>query len=259
MSNNSLQIKFLGTGTSQGVPVIGCHCQVCLSENKKDKRLRTSVLIRKGDKTIVVDIGPDFRQQMLRAGVQDLDAVLITHEHNDHVAGLDDIRPFNFKYWKDMPVFAAERVQMQLKKRFSYVFSENPYPGAPMIQLNAIEKDQGFTAAGISILPIEVMHGSLPVLGFRIDDFVYLTDVKTISMEEKRKAKHAKVLVLSALHRKAHHSHLSLNQAIELIGELAPERAFLTHLSHQMGLHEKVSELLPENVSIAYDGLELEV
>ena len=257
--NSPLQITFLGTGTSQGIPVIGCRCEVCSSENEKDKRLRTSILINKGDKNIVIDIGPDFRQQMLRARVEDLDAVVITHEHNDHVAGMDDVRPFNFKYWKDMPIYASERVQAQLKRRFGYAFSEKPYPGAPMIQLKTISKEKTFNVAGVSFTPIEVQHGGLPVLGFRVEDFVYLTDVKYITAEEKSKAEHAKVLVLSALHRKEHHSHLSLQQALDLIQELSPKQAFLTHLSHQMGLHNDVSHLLPKNVWIAYDGLELTI
>lgn len=257
MISKNIKITFLGTGTSQGVPVIGCDCVVCDSTNHQDKRLRTSVLVDCSNQTLVIDVGPDFRQQMLRAAVKNLNAILITHEHNDHIIGLDDVRPFNFKKWQDMPVFASKRVIGQLKKRFSYVFSENPYPGSPMIKLHTISKENDFNAAGIPITPIEVRHGGLPILGFRIGDFTYLTDVKTISATEKHKVKNSKVLVINALHHKEHHSHLNLEQALNLIEELAPEQAYLTHLSHRMGMHEEVSKSLPPNVSIAYDGLQV--
>ncbi|MEZ4934511.1 MAG: MBL fold metallo-hydrolase [Saprospiraceae bacterium] len=257
--NKKLLITFLGTGTSQGIPVIGCTCKVCISANPKDQRLRTSVLVETTDRAIVIDCGPDFRQQLLRAGLNDLHAILLTHEHNDHIVGLDDVRPFNFKYWRDMPVYATQRVQDQLKKRFSYIFSENPYPGSPMVKLMTIAPENNFEVEGIPITPIEVRHGGLPVLGFRIGGFTYLTDVKTISATEKEKAKNSKVLVLNALHHQEHHSHLNLNQALDLIAELEPDQAYLTHLSHTMGLHVEVSKLLPPNVAIAFDGLQVEV
>ncbi|HFA50649.1 MAG TPA: MBL fold metallo-hydrolase [Bacteroidetes bacterium] len=254
---NKLKVIFLGTGTSQGIPIIGCHCETCQSQNPKDKRLRVSVFINYKNKNIVIDIGPDFRQQMLRANIENLDALLITHEHNDHIIGLDDVRPFNFKTWSNMPVYAAPRVQETLKKRFAYIFEKKPYPGAPMIELRSISKEENFVVEGITVVPIEAMHGKLPVLGFRIGGFTYLTDVKTISEKELAKAKNSKVLVLSALHHKEHHSHLSLPQALDLIKKINPGTAYLTHLSHKLGLHETVSKTLPPNVHLAYDGLEL--
>lgn len=259
MQADTLHITFLGTGTSQGIPVIGCDCAVCLSSDHRDKRLRCSVLIQSGDYSMVIDAGPDFRQQMLRAKVNKLDAVLITHEHNDHIIGLDDVRPFNFKYSKDMPVYATARVQEQLKQRFSYIFSSTPYPGAPMIRLHSIAKDQAILLNDLTLIPIEVRHGGLPVLGFRIRDFTYLTDVKTISEEEKEKIKGTKILVINALHHKEHHSHLNLEQALDLIDELAPEQAYLTHISHNMGTVEHVSPTLPSHVSFAYDELKIEI
>jgi len=257
--SSNITITILGSGTSQGVPIIGCDCAVCQSKDPRDKRLRVSILISKEDKNIVVDVGPDFRQQMLRAKVKNLEAVLLTHEHNDHIIGLDDVRPFNFRAWSDMPVYATDRVQKELKTRFAYIFAENPYPGAPMLELHTITKEKTFEVEGIEIIPIEVMHGKLSVLGFRIGDFTYLTDMKTIAEEELEKVKGSKVLVLNALHHNVHHSHLNLKEALEFIKLVQPEEAYLTHVSHRMGLYEEVSKNLPENVYLAYDGLKLEV
>ncbi len=254
-----LNITFLGTGTSQGVPVIGCDCEVCTSTDPRDKKLRCSIWVTKGDTSIVVDAGPDFRQQMLRAGVKKLDAILITHEHNDHIIGLDDVRPFNFMHWQNMPVYATKRVQKELKERFAYIFEENPYPGAPMLQLINIQEGTDFTVKDVNITPIKVMHGKLPVMGFRFDDFTYLTDVKTISESEREKAKNSEVLVISALHYNRHHSHMNLEEALEMIDRLQPKQAYLIHTSHRMGRYEDVSKTLPENVALAYDGLELKI
>ncbi|MFK7807138.1 MAG: MBL fold metallo-hydrolase [Saprospiraceae bacterium] len=250
-----MKITFLGTGTSQGVPVIGCTCEVCQSTDPKDNRLRTAVLISKGSVNIAVDCGPDFRQQMLRAKVDHLNAVLITHEHNDHVIGMDDVRPFNFSSGIDMPIYATEDVQEKIKARFSYVFSSNPYPGAPRLKLNTIQKDKPFWVSGIKVNPIEIIHGRLPILGFRFGDFTYITDAKTITAGEMEKLKGTKVLVLNALHHNVHHSHLNLSEALEWIEKIAPEKAYLLHLSHKMGKHKEVSEQLPFNVELAYDGL----
>ena len=255
MKHNSLKITFLGTGTSQGIPIIGCDCTVCQSKNPRDKRLRVSILVEYGDTVLVVDCGPDFRQQMLRANVQNVNAILITHEHNDHIIGLDDVRPFNFRNESDMLVYAEERVQKELIARFSYIFKENPYPGAPMVKLLPISDNTPFKIGNIDIEPIRAMHGYLPVFGFRFGDFTYLTDIKTISESELKKISDSKILVLNALHRNEHHSHLSLTQAIALIQKVNPEKAYLTHISHQMGLHEEVSKELPSNVELAYDGL----
>lgn len=255
--NSNLKITFLGTGTSQGIPIIGCDCKVCQSDNPCDKRLRVSILVDYKNTKLVVDVGPDFRQQMLRANVKNLDAILITHEHNDHVIGLDDVRPFNFMNMTDMPVYAVERVQKELKQRFDYVFKEHQYPGAPMVKLMDIPLNEPFNIGDLEIIPINVMHGELPILGFRFGDFTYLTDVKTISEKEMEKVRDSKVLVLSALHQDKHHSHLTLKEALELIEKLKPKKAYLTHVSHKMGLHAEVSKILPSNVEFAYDGLEL--
>jgi len=254
-----INVTFLGTGTSQGVPVIGCQCKVCRSENPRDHRLRSSVLVETGGTRIVIDCGPDFRQQMLRAQVTSLDAILVTHEHNDHVVGLDGVRPFNFMQRRDMPIYAAERVRKELRQRFAYAFEQNPYPGAPRFRLLDLDRDTPFGLEGIPITPVEVMHGSLPVLGFRIGDFTYLTDVKTISPPEREKIKGSKVLVTSALHHASHHSHENLAEALDLVAALQPERAFFTHISHNMGLYDEVNPQLPPGVELAYDGLRLSV
>ncbi len=249
----------MGTGTSQGVPIIGCKCEVCKSEDPRDHRLRTSVLLRKEQKNILIDCGPDFRQQMLRAGVTSLDAIVLTHEHNDHIIGLDDVRPFNYMQRRDMTVYATERVEASLKKRFEYIFAERRYPGAPMITIERIYPDQPFTVDGVLFTPIEVLHGALPILGFRVKDFTYLTDVKTIADSELQKVKGTDTLVINALRHQKHYSHLNLEEAIAMISKIGPKRAYLIHISHNMGLYEDIAGLLPANVTAAHDGLVVKV
>jgi phosphoribosyl 1,2-cyclic phosphate phosphodiesterase len=253
-----IKVTFLGTGTSQGVPVIGCDCVVCRSLDFRDKRLRSSVHVQVGDLSLVIDTGPDFRQQMLRANIRRLDAVLFTHEHKDHTAGLDDVRPFNFKQQRDMPLYARQHVIEQLKREFAYAFAEHKYPGVPQLKVHVID-NQPFTIEGVEIIPIEVMHYKLPVLGYRIGDFAYITDANHIAPEEKEKLKGLDVLVLNALRRKEHISHFTLEQALAIIEELKPQRAYLIHISHQMGLHREVEAELPPNVRLAYDGLCLSI
>lgn len=236
--------------------MIGCNCQVCQSNDPRDQRLRTSIAIRVGDTQLVVDCGPDFRQQMLANQISWVDAILMTHEHNDHIVGMDDVRPFNFMNHQDMPVYATERVQKQLKERFAYIFeTENRYPGAPMLYLHNINKDTAFEVKGIPIQPIEVLHGRLPVLGFRIDNFAYITDMKTISDEEFKKLEGVEYLVLNALHHKEHHSHMNLEQAVAFSRRVGAAATYLTHASHRMGLHADVQAQLPAKVFQAYDGL----
>ena len=252
-------ITFLGTGTSQGVPVIACSCDACRSENPYDKRLRTSIMVESDSTRIVIDAGPDFRQQMLREGVQDIDAVVCTHQHKDHIAGLDDVRPFNFIHDKDMPVFASEVVQEIIKKDYDYIFAESPYPGVPKVQLHKIDKKQIFTIGDLELQPIEVMHASMPVLGFRIQDFTYITDAKTIAPEELEKVKGTKTLVLNALQQKKHYSHLTLSEALELVEIIQPQQAFFTHISHKMGPISDIERELPDGVDIAHDGLKIKL
>jgi phosphoribosyl 1,2-cyclic phosphate phosphodiesterase len=251
-----LKITILGTGTSQGIPVIACNCIVCRSTDHKDKRLRVSVLIETGDRTIVIDSGPDFRYQMLRANVKDLDAILFTHEHKDHVAGLDDIRPFNYLLKKNIEIYATERVQHALKKEFSYIFAEAHYPGLPQIDLNTIA-DEAFPVGETTIIPLDIMHYKLPILGFRINDFVYVTDAKTISEETITKIEGAKILVVNALQKEQHISHFTLDEAIAFAQKIGAEETYFTHISHNMGLHEVVEKELPNNIKLAYDGLTL--
>lgn len=251
-----MKVTFLGTGTSQGVPVIACRCEVCLSLDYRDKRLRTSVLIEQHNTSIVIDTGPDFRQQMLRERVCKLDAVVFTHSHKDHTAGLDDVRAFNHLQERDMPVYGDKNVLAALQKEFSYVFSEHKYPGIPSLELHEI-KNAPFVIGDATLIPIKVMHYKLPVYGYRIGDFTYITDANYISDEEKAKIKGSKVIVLNALHKEAHISHFNLEQAIALLTELQPEKAYLIHLGHRMGLHNQVSKELPEFIEIAYDGLQL--
>jgi len=253
-----VKLTFLGTGTSQGIPIIACKCPVCLSTDKKDKRLRTSALVEVDGQTIVIDSGPDFRYQMLRANVQQLDAILFTHEHKDHTAGLDDVRAFNWVNKKAIDVYAEKRVQASLKQEFAYVFAEFRYPGIPQLNLIDVE-NKAFQINGTRILPIRAMHLKLPVFGYRIGDMAYITDANYISAEEKEKLKGLKVLVLNALRREKHLSHFTLSEALALIEELKPEKAYLTHFSHQLGFHQEISKELPENVFMAYDGLAIDI
>lgn len=252
-----MKITFLGTGTSQGVPVIGCDCEVCRSENKLDKRLRVSILIETEDKRMVIDSGPDFRYQMLRAKVTDLDAIIFTHEHKDHIAGLDDIRPFNYLRKKIIDVYATNRVQQALKREFSYIFSDKIYPGIPQINLHTIDNEP-FYVGNNKIIPIEVMHYKLPVLGFRLGDFTYITDAKTIEDAEIEKIKGSKIVVLNALQKDSHISHFTLDEAVNMAQKIGAETTYLTHISHNMGLHAEVEKQLPANIRLAYDGLSFE-
>lgn len=254
-----MKITFLGTGTSQGVPVIGCDCEVCQSTDFRDQRLRTSAMIEWKEKNIIIDAGPDFRQQLLRAKVDDVAAILMTHEHNDHIIGMDDVRPLNFKHQKSMPIYAEERVQRELKERFAYIFADNPYPGAPRLTLQAIKEGANILIDDLIIQPIRAWHGNLPVFGFRFGDFTYLTDVNSIGETELAKVKGTKILALDALHHSKHHSHFNLEEALALIEELQPEQAYLIHISHRMGLTEKVNAMLPKNVQLAYDGFVVEM
>jgi phosphoribosyl 1,2-cyclic phosphate phosphodiesterase len=253
-----LKITFLGTGTSQGVPVIGCNCDTCRSDDPRDKRLRSSILVRQDVINLVVDTGPDFRQQMLRAGVSRLDAVLFTHEHRDHIAGLDDIRAFNFIQQSSMDIFAEERVLRALDRGFPYVFAEKKYPGVPRVRVHVISTEP-FVVGPMKVVPVRVMHYRLPVLGFRFGDFAYLTDASDISMKEKEKLTGVQCLVVNALRHEEHISHYSLSQALELIQSVHPEKGYLTHLSHQLGPVATIEKELPDNVFAAYDGLVLEL
>lgn len=253
-----MQITFLGTGTSQGVPIIGCECDVCQSEDSKDKRLRSSIFVEWKGVKMVVDTGPDFRYQLLRAGIKDVDAVLYTHEHRDHIAGLDDIRPINFLLDKSIDVYATDLVEVALKRDYHYIFSGNNYPGIPQIQMHKI-KNAPFEVMGNEIVPIEGMHYKLPVFGFRFKDFVYITDMNYLSEIEKEKIKGAKVLVLNALRREAHISHFTLQEAIDLANELEVPQVYFTHISHQLGKQQDVGLELPQNMRIAYDGLQIEL
>ncbi len=257
-----LKATFLGTGTSQGVPVIGCKCLVCRSEDARDKRLRTSLMLEiPGDNPyrIVFDTGTDFRQQMLANDIDHVDALVFTHEHNDHTAGLDDVRPFNFRQNSDMPVFASPEVQSALRSRFDYIFNGHKYPGLPRIELHTIEADYPFMAGPLELYPIRVFHGKMPVLGFRTGDFTYITDAKFIPESSLEQIKGSKILVLNALHHKDHYSHLSVDEALEIIAKIGPEQAYLTHISHSMGLHEEVQKTLPDNIFLAYDNLTIEI
>ncbi len=253
-----MKVTFLGSGTSQGIPVIACSCAVCTSADTRDKRLRSSVLLQVDDKNIVIDSGPDFRYQMLRAGVTHLDALVFTHEHKDHTAGLDDIRAFNYKQGEAINVYAHKRVQDALKKEFSYIFAHHKYPGIPQLDLFEIGHHP-FEVAGVPFIPIEVMHFQLPVLGFRIADFTYITDAKTVSDVEKAKIKGTKVLVINALQQEKHISHFTLEEALAFAQEIGAEKTYFIHISHRLGTHKKISELLPAGVELAYDGLCIEL
>lgn len=254
-----MKVCFLGTGTSQGIPVIGSNHSVCQSTDKKDKRLRVSVWIRWDNYSFVVDCGPDFRQQMLVSNCQKVDGILFTHEHADHTAGLDDIRPFFFKQG-EIPIYAHQRVIENLKKRFDYIFeTKNKYPGAPSVQSIEVVNNQSFSIGNKIAIPINVMHGNLQVFGYRIDDFAYLTDVKSVEESEINKLQNLKVLVVNALREEPHATHFNLEEALEFIRFIKPQKAYITHISHILGFHEEVQRKLPENVYLAYDNLEITI
>ncbi len=257
MNYPPLKITFLGTGTSSGVPMIGCECEVCSSACKKDKRLRSSILVQSATTTVVVDTGPDFRYQMLRQKIKHLDAVLFTHPHKDHLAGLDDIRAFNFFTKKPMEIYADALTEEAVRRDFYYAFSDTKYPGIPQINLNTITLEP-FNVGDIPVIPVLVWHLKMPVMGFRFGKFTYITDANRIDETEKEKIKGSEVIVLNALRKEKHISHFTLNEAVEMVNELKIPTAFFTHISHQLGLHEKVNADLPQNIQLAYDGLVLQ-
>jgi len=251
-----LKITFLGSGTSQGVPVIGCSCEVCQSLDYRDKRLRSSIRVEISGQSIIVDAGPDFRQQMLRENVQRLDAILFTHAHRDHTAGLDDVRAYNFMQGMDMPVFGSQKVLDQLRIEFAYAFDKDSYPGIPRLALNRID-EKVFDVNGVNILPLPVLHLNLPVLGFRFRNFSYITDANFIPEETFELLKGTEVLVLNALQQAPHVSHFNLKEALRMVSIIKPAKTYFTHISHKLGRHADTEKSLPDNVSLAYDGLEI--
>jgi len=256
VSYPDLKITFLGTGTSSGVPMIACSCEVCTSTDKKDKRLRSSILVQSKTTTLVVDTTPDFRYQMLRAAVKHLDAVIFTHPHKDHIAGLDDVRAYNFFTKQPMEIYANALTEEALRREFNYAFAENQYPGLPKLNINTITTEP-FTVGDIPIIPIVVYHLNMPVLGFRFGKFTYITDANNIDESEKEKIKGSEVIVLNALRNAKHISHFSLNEATAIVNELNIPAAYFTHMSHQIGKHVDVNKTLPPNMQLAWDGLEL--
>lgn len=253
-----LKITFLGTGTSSGVPMIGCDCEVCTSQDKKDKRLRSSILVQSATTTLVVDTGPDFRYQMLRQKVKHLDAVVFTHPHKDHLAGLDDVRAFNFFSKKHIDIYADSLTEEAVRRDFYYAFTDTKYPGIPELNLHTIS-DEPFVVGDIPIIPIQVWHLKMPVLGFRFGKFTYITDANRIEEIEKNKIRNSEVLVLNALRKQKHISHFTLDEAIEIATEVKAGTAYFTHLSHQMGKHQDIEAELPDHIHLAYDGLVLNI
>ncbi len=249
-----MKLTFLGTGTSQGVPIIGCGCATCTSTDPRDRRLRTSALLAWEEHRVLIDIGPDFREQMLREKIADLDAIVLTHGHRDHIGGLDDIRPINFRQERPMPVYATREVIAELLRSFPYILDES-YGGRPRIDFREIHRDEPFSVCGKMFVPIEAQHGPGTVLGFRVDDWVYMTDAKTIAPTELEKMKNARLLVLNALQHGQHYSHFTLTEALEMVDRLAPELTYFVHMAHSIGRHEEVCAVLPPSVSLAYDGL----
>jgi phosphoribosyl 1,2-cyclic phosphate phosphodiesterase len=252
-----MKITFLGTGTSTGVPVVACDCKVCTSTDKRDHRLRTSAMVEINDVRLIIDCGPDFRYQMIRESVDDISAILFTHGHRDHIAGLDDVRAFNYVLNKTVDVYASQQVVDEINKEFPYILHEKRFFGAPQLAFHIIQNKK-FSIAGVDIVPIEVLHNQMRVFGFRINGFSYITDASSISSEEKQKLMGSDVLVINALRKSKHISHFSLQEAIDHIREINPKRAYITHLSHFMGLHQIVQESLPASIYLAYDGLRIE-
>ena len=258
MSENSNQLIFLGTGTSQGVPVIGCTDPVCLSTNPKDKRLRASAMVQTNNLNILIDCGPDFRQQMLRENLNRVDAILVTHEHNDHIIGLDDVRPLNFRTKKDMPIYAKKRVLNEIESRFPYIFAENKYPGAPSINLIEIDENP-FRIGDVEIIPLPIMHGNLETFGFRIGKLAYITDVSFVPDATLALLENLEVLVIDALRiQPEHHSHLTLSQAIDYAKKIKSKSTYFTHMNHYIGFHDEVESSLESNMHLAYDGLRVD-
>ena len=258
MQTPPLKITFLGTGTSSGVPMIGCCCEVCTSADKKDKRLRSSILVESETTTIVIDTTPDFRYQMLRARVKKLDAVLFTHPHKDHIAGLDDVRAFNYFQKKPMEIYANSLTEEAVKREFAYAFSDKKYPGLPNLNLNTID-DSPFIIGDIPVIPILVWHLKMPVLGFRFGNFTYITDANKIEADEKEKIKGSKIMVLNALRKEIHISHFTLDEAVTMVQDLGVSKGYFTHISHQLGRHEVINKALPHGIALGFDGLEITI
>lgn len=253
-----MEVTFLGTGTSGGVPLIGCRCEVCSSANPKDNRLRTSILIKVNGLTLVTDCGPDFRQQMLREKISHVDALLMTHAHKDHTAGLDDIRALNFINQKPLDIYCDEETEQNIREQYGYIFQKSDYPHLPQINFRRIA-DEPFSVNGVEILPIEIDHGYMRVTAFRLGDFTYVTDAKTISPGSRNKMRGTKVLILNALRETPHYSHLSISEALEIVEDIRPEHTYFIHMSHQFGLHDEMQKKLPAHVTVAYDGLRLSI
>jgi len=253
-----VRLAFLGTGTSQGVPVVGCRCAVCASTDERDRRLRTSALLHAEGKQLLIDAGPDLRQQLLRARVDHLDAVLLTHEHMDHIGGIDDLRALNYRMKRPMDIHASPQTLAAIKNTYAYAFAADRYPGVPELQLHPIA-DRGFEAAGVALEAVPVMHYRMPVLGFRIGGLAYITDAKTIAAEEIARLRGIHTLVLNALRIEEHVSHFNLKEALAMVERIAPQRAYFTHISHLLGRHADVARQLPAGVELGYDGLVLDV
>lgn len=256
MSYPSIKITFLGSGTSGGVPMIGCECEVCISTDKKDNRLRSSIMVQSAKTSLVVDTGPDFRYQMLRQKVKHLDAIVFTHPHKDHLAGLDDVKAFNFHAKKPMNLYADSLTEEALRRDFHYAFTDTKYPGIPELNLNTITLDP-FIVGDIPVVPILVWHLKMPVMGFRFGKFTYITDANRIDDNEREKIRGSEVMVLNALRKNKHISHFTLEEAIDVVNELKVPAAYFTHISHQLGRHKDIESELPEGIHLAYDGLEL--
>ncbi len=252
-------VTILGSGTSQGVPIIACECEVCTSIDPKDNRLRCSVLIKTNEGNFVIDSGPDFRQQMLREKVKSLKGVLFTHEHKDHIAGLDDVRAFNYKEKRAMDVFCSDAVEIALKREFHYVFDNDAYPGVPKLNLIPLTNSPFKITENITVTPIQVFHYKMPVFGFKLNDFVYITDAKTVLEEERKKIRNCNILIINCLHEYEHISHFNLEEALAFIKDINPKTAYLTHISHYFGKHEAISKKLPPNVFPAFDGLKFNI